>query len=419
MIDFGIAFISGLSWPALFQLFWYYFLFEFPRYILSTFAVSINALFARPVTAPPDTRISVLLVGLGDPEGLRRTIGSLAEQDHVIHDIVVVEDGGGDKMAALAEQLQRDGRITTFIATGLRGGKSGALNLGFRYCRHDIIVVADIDTSFDRDAIGLIVGRLLTDDRLGAVSGNIGVRNPQASVWTAFQTVEYMSNISLGRQFLAMVGILTIVSGAFGAFRRQAINDVGGWEVGPGDDSNLTTKIRRAGWQIGFEPAAWTLTDVPETLGALWKQRLRWNRSLIRNRWRKFAGVFDPRAENFRLIEAIAAANQLWFNFLQTVFYVIYVVYAAVSYGKWMFGVLIAFHIVIMISDIVEFVQGCLLVPRPGQWRNWPWAVGSSLYVGVLMRINRLQAYGGEMLFRRSYQDEFYPSKVRDQQDQF
>jgi cellulose synthase/poly-beta-1,6-N-acetylglucosamine synthase-like glycosyltransferase len=419
MIDFGMAFFAGLSWAALFKMFWYYFLFEFPRYVLSTFAVSINTFLVRPVPAPRGTPISVLLVGLGDPEGLLRTIGSLEEQDCRIDDIVVVEDGGGDRMAAIAAEMQRDGRIATFVATGVRGGKSGALNLGFRYCRHDTIVVADIDTSFDRDAISLIVGRLLSDVRLGAVSGNIGVRNPDASVWTGFQTVEYMSNISLGRQFLAMVGILTIVSGAFGAFRRKAIIDVGGWEVGPGDDSNLTTKIRRAGWQIGFEPAAWTLTDVPETLSALWKQRLRWNRSLIRNRWRKFRGVFDARQENFRLIEAFAAANQLWFNFLQTLAYIVYVAYAAVSYGKWMFGVLIAFHVIVLVSDVVEFVQGCLLVPRRGQWRNWPYAVGGSLYVGLLMRFNRLQAYGGELLFRRSYEDSFYPSKVRDQQDQF
>jgi biofilm PGA synthesis N-glycosyltransferase PgaC len=419
MISFGLAFLSELSWPALFQLFWYYFLFEFPRYVLSTLAVSVNAIYARPLPAPPEARISVLLVGLGDPQGLRLTVASLAEQDRHIDDIIVVEDGGGDAMAAMATEMQREGRITTFVATGLRGGKAAALNLGFRYCRHEIIVVADIDTSFDRDAISLITGRLLSDKRLGAVSGNIGVRNPAASLWTGFQTVEYMSNISLGRQFLAMLGILTIVSGAFGAFRRKAITDVGGWEVGPGDDSNLTTKIRRAGWQIGFEPAAWTLTDVPETLSALWKQRLRWNRSLIRNRWRKFAGVFDPRPENFRLIEAVAAANQIWFNFLQTVFYVVYVVYAAVSYGKWMFGVLIAFHVILLFSDLFEFVVGCLLVPRPGQWRLWPWAVGGSLYVGLLMRFNRLLAYSGELLFRSSYQDSFYPTKVRDQQDRF
>jgi cellulose synthase/poly-beta-1,6-N-acetylglucosamine synthase-like glycosyltransferase len=181
----------------------------------------------------------------------------------------------------------------------------------------------------------------------------------------------------------------------------------------------FSVTINSAGWQIGFEPAAWTLTDVPETLSALWKQRLRWNRSLIRNRWRKFRGVFDPRQENFRLIEAFAAANQLWFNFLQTLAYVIYVAYAAVSYGKWLFGVLIAFHVIVLVSDVVEFVQGCLLVPRRGQWRNWPYAVGGSLYVGLLMRFNRLQAYGGELFFRRSYEDTFYPTKVRDQQDQF
>lgn len=419
MIEFGLAFFQEYSWIWFFQTFWYFFIFEFPRYVLSTLAVSIKALFDRPVLAPAEARVSILLVGLSDPEGLELTIGSLREQTLRIADIVVVEDGASDDMARSAARLQRDGHISTYIATGIRGGKASALNLGLGYCRHEIIVSADIDTSFDRDAISLIVGRLLSDPQLGAVSGNIGVRNQNASIWTGFQAVEYLSNISLGRQFLAMMGLLTIVSGAFGAFRRRAITDVGGWEVGPGDDSNLTTKIRRAGWQIGFEPAAWALTDVPETLRALWIQRLRWNRSLIRNRWRKFRSVFNPWVENFRLSDAVSAANQLWFNFLQTVFYIVYVAHLAATYGKWMFGIMFSMHIIMLFCDLLEFVQGCLLVPRAGNWRNWPYAVGGSFYTGFFMRFNRIQAYAGELLFRRSYQDSFYPQKVRDQQDQF
>jgi len=73
---------------------------------------------------------------------------------------------------------------------------------------------------------------MILSTRLGAVSGDLGVRNECASLVTRCQAIEYGISVSLDRRVTDLLGILSMVSGAFGAFRRSAIEGVGGHDVG-------------------------------------------------------------------------------------------------------------------------------------------------------------------------------------------
>jgi cellulose synthase/poly-beta-1,6-N-acetylglucosamine synthase-like glycosyltransferase len=117
-------------------------------------------------------------------------------------------------------------------------GKSAALNLGLTFCTGDLVIVGDIDTSFDRYAIERVIEPFV-DPSVGGVSGNIGVRNYRTSVIASFQAIEYLITISLGRHLSDLLGIVLIASGAFAAFRRDALVAIGGWDVGPGEDANI------------------------------------------------------------------------------------------------------------------------------------------------------------------------------------
>src|SRR5690606_33449063 len=139
-----------------------------------------------------------------DVAGLRNTLGSLLEQTHRRLEIVVVQDGAGREMYAYGKAAERRGEIARYLCTDVRSGKAAALNLGLRYCSSEYLVVADIDTSFDRDAVQVIVGELLRAPAIGAVSGELGVRNDHHGIWPALQSIEYLSNITIGRQFQSM-----------------------------------------------------------------------------------------------------------------------------------------------------------------------------------------------------------------------
>jgi len=420
MFSSAFDFLLGLDFFGLLSVFWFYFLFELPRYTFSSIAVGYRAAFEPDPPLPPNEMpVSILMVGHNEGRSLGRAVRALREQTHTNLQIVVVEDGSTDDMARVAARLKSEGLIHRFLSTGIRGGKAAALNLGLQLCDHEIIVVMDVDTSLDRDAVARVVAPLWADPSCGAVSGNLAVRNPDQSLLTKFQAIEYISSISLGRQFNAMFDILTIVSGAFGAYRRSAIRDVGSWDVGPGDDSNLTAKLRRAGWRVNFAPNAWAFTDVPNAHGAYLRQRLRWNRSIVRNRMRKYFVVFDPRQSNFTMRDVMASLNVLWFQVALSFAWVAYIVNLFVEYGAMWILLIVAVHLLAIASDLVEFTIALIFLRRLPILRMLPYVFGFTFFVSYYDRAIRLVAYISELTFRHSYADDFYPTKVRRAQDQF
>ena len=81
--------------------------------------------------------------------------------------------------------------------------------------------------------------------------------------------------------------MLGIVSGAFGAFRAVQLKRIMGWDVGHGEDSDLTLRLRKSGFQVAFAPYAQCFTNVPTRWTKLFKQRRRWTRGVIRHKTRK------------------------------------------------------------------------------------------------------------------------------------
>lgn len=411
----GFLLAAQLDLKSAFNLFWPLFLFDLPRFFLSTLAVGLTWALVPQKPAPSriNEPVSVLLVGHNEGDRLAESIHTLHRQTQNNLQIVVVDDGSTDNMRAVARELKRNGLIHDYISTDLRGGKAAALNLGFSLCRHEVVVSCDIDTSFDDDAIERIVARLLSDPDIGAVSGNIAARNARENLITRFQAIEYFDNISLGRQFLDYMGWLMIVSGAFGAFRRSAIQRVGGWDVGPGDDSNLTIKLRRAGWKVAFAEDAWCLTNVPNSDQGLIRQRIRWDRSLIRNRFRKFRTVFDPTSRQFRWRDIMASVNALFFNVLLPFSYAVYLPYVIIFFPSLVVPVFLFLWCVYTILSAFTMFTCVLVTPRRGM--NWLWIYlpGYSLYASYFLRGIRIVACFTELAFRSSYNDSFYPTKVR------
>ena len=411
-------FLSQLDLAAFVLLFWYVLVFDVSRYTLSLLAVLVAS--CLPGRSGPAYRgpVSVLLVGYNEGDGLEASVRSLEEQTHGDMQIVVVDDGSTDDMARRAQALRRAGRIDVFLHAEIRGGKASALNLGFVHCQHPVIVTADIDTSFDRDAIERLVAPFGSPG-IGAVAGNLGVRNVTQGTLATLQGMQYLVSISLGRRFTSMMGWLLIVSGAFGAYRREAVQTVGGWDVGPGDDSNLTTKVRRAGWDVVFAHDAWALTDVPVKTGALVRQQLRWNRSIIRNRLRKFRGVMNPFQANFSGRDVLAFANILFFQVLLSVSFCAYLLWLLIFQGDIAALIIITVSLLYVLEDILVLAIAGLVYPRrvtPGFLLFTPL---TTLFKSYFLRIVRCVACVDELVFRRSYQDSFYPAKVRNAVEQF
>jgi cellulose synthase/poly-beta-1,6-N-acetylglucosamine synthase-like glycosyltransferase len=409
----GIIYLQSQSTASLLSLFWFTALFELPRY---TFAFITAAFFGerRPVRQATSRteRVSVIVAGHNEAHAIERCVRSLREQSRPPDEIIVVSDGSTDSMPAMLRSLKRRGLIDQAHCTVLRGGKSAASNLAELHATGDIVVNVDCDCSFDRHALRLIV-EPFADPRTGAVCGNLFVRNPGQSVMTGFQSIEYLISISLGKQAGELFNQVVCVSGGFGAFRRTALASVGGFDVGGGEDLDVTLRLRNAGWRIHFAADAIGYTDVPVTLMEFTRQRLRWERDAVRLRYRKHLAVISPFSRRFDLFELLHQLEFIVFNLVAAAAFPFYLLWLFAVYGSLTPMILVAAQAGLLFLDVSTLLLAAWVTPKVNSLRLLPFVVGYSIFNGIFMRLFRLTAYVQEWVFNASSADTFSPAKVQ------
>ena len=412
-ISSGLTYLSSQSALSLLALFWFVIIFELPRYTLLFFSA---AFFSLRYEAERDDltalgKVTVLIAGHNEEHAIDICVRAVREQSLPPDEIVVVSDGSSDGMRGKMAAMLREGLIQKAYSCDLRGGKSAGINLASRYADGDIVINIDCDCSFDRHAIKNILTPF-TDLEVGAVSGNILPRNVEAGLIPTFQAIEHLTSISLGKQAAALFGQVTCVSGAFGAFRRIALDSVGGLDAGGGEDLDVTMRLRRAGWKTYFAADALCYTDVPATLIALTKQRFRWERDAVRLRYRKHIDLMNPFSPRFKLSELIHEIEFLFFNIIGAAVFPFYILWLFTSYGQAAIFILLGAQAALAVLDMLIFLLAAKATPKADAVKLAPYVIGYSLFNGVLMRTIRLAAYIQEWVFSSSSYDAYVPDKV-------
>jgi cellulose synthase/poly-beta-1,6-N-acetylglucosamine synthase-like glycosyltransferase len=181
------------------------------------------------------------------------------------------------------------------------GGKSDALNAGINFSRFPYIVSLDADTIVDPDALLRIAMAFVRRKYTIAVGGVIRVANGctikdgkiihtaiPKKIWPLLQVMEYIRTFLVGRIGWNTLNSLLVISGAFGAFQKEVVLQVGGYTVGiVGEDMDLVVKLHRYmrlkkyKYRVNFLPDPVCWTQVPDTLDILSSQRRRWQIGLI------------------------------------------------------------------------------------------------------------------------------------------
>lgn len=412
MIADGLNYMSALDLASLIGLFWFTIIFDLPRYAFSFIAVALFPQRSSKVGNTDVGRISVVVAGHNEADAIERCVLSLREQSRPPDEIIVVSDGSTDKMPEKLRELEQRGLIDQAHCTHLRAGKAAAMNLAERWANGDIIINVDCDCSYHRHAIKRII-EPFENPKVGAVSGNILVRNETASLVAAFQAVEYLISISLSKQAQVMLDQVTCVSGAFGAFRSTALNSVNGADAGSGEDFDLTLRLRKAGWKIGFIPDSLCYTDVPATMTTLVKQRFRWERDAVRLRYRKHIDLINPFSHNFKITELLHEVEFFFFHVVAAAMLPFYFIWLFVAYGDLAPLILLAAQSGLLLLDFCSFLLAAIATPEAKCLKLMPFALAYGLFNSVMMRFVRLAAYVQEWLFNASAKDNYVPEKVQ------
>jgi poly-beta-1,6 N-acetyl-D-glucosamine synthase len=235
--------------------------------------------------------ISVIVPAYNEAEVIEASLRSLLRLDYPRLEILVVDDGSRDATAVCAQRVADEAppdRIR--VITQPNGGKAAALNTGIRASRGDFVLCMDADSVIAPGSLRAAVEPLVRDAALGAVAGAVDIANAGRTL-TRLQALEYVQGLNIVRQAMGWAGVVNIIPGPVGLFRKLALYDVGGYDTDTfAEDCDVTLKLLVRGWKVTYEPQARAATEAPETLRALFQQRYRWTRGIIQA-LRKHRGV--------------------------------------------------------------------------------------------------------------------------------
>lgn len=269
------------------------------------------------------------------------------------------------------------------------GGKADALNAGINVSFYPVFVSIDADSILEKSSLIKIVYTFMNDPDCIAVGGivRIGsgcrIENGQLreveladKPLLMLQTNEYLRAFLTGRIGFGEMGMLLIISGAFGAFNKQAVIDVGGYTVGCiGEDMELVVKLhacmrsRKKHYSIRFLPDPICWTQPPDKMSDLKKQRKRWHIGLIDTLLRHRDMVFNPRCGKVGMV----CLPYYWvFELFGPVFETLGYIFVPIS---WLLGIvnlrfMISFYLLAVLYGTMLSVGALLL--EENTFRKYP-----------------------------------------------
>ncbi|MBS1608448.1 MAG: glycosyltransferase, partial [Bacteroidetes bacterium] len=302
----------------LFGAFWVAIILGFARiFLLGTMAVMQYFRSRKKVIVPGTARhsVSIIVPAYNEEVNAVKTVKNLLLQDCPGIEIIFVDDGSKDNTyKVVAGAFAQNDKV--HVITKPNGGKASALNLGISYAKSEFVVCIDADTQLMPDAVSQMMKYFSTDD-IGAVAGNVKVGNNK-NLLTQWQSIEYTTAQNFDRRAFDLINAITVVPGAIGAFRKEAIEKAGGFAIDTlAEDCDLTIRILRNGYVVRNCTEAIAVTEAPETLGQFMKQRFRWSYGVMQSFWKNRDACFNPR---YKGLGMVALPNILLFQVIMPLF---------------------------------------------------------------------------------------------------
>lgn len=245
-----------------------------------------------PVFRQNPPLVSVIVPAYNEEKVIGRCVESILASRYPRLELILVDDGSTDHTLSVMRRYENIPGV--IVVSKPNGGKASALNAGLMRARGEILFFVDADGVFTSHTIPEML-RGFDSPRVGAVCGNDAPVNLNR-LQTRLISIQAHVGSGFVRRALATINCLPIVSGNIGAFRRSALARIGPFrEDCIGEDLELTWRVHKAGYRVAFQPRAMVYAEVPSTLRALWRQRVRWARGLLQTARLHRDMFFNPR----------------------------------------------------------------------------------------------------------------------------
>ncbi len=230
-----------------------------------------------------DLKISIIVPAYNEEITIIETIESLVNVNYKDYEIIIVDDESEDNTSEKVIKHCNLQKIERFIINKIKtkpiksiyegvykdvpiilvkkenGGKADSLNVGVNVSDYPWFICIDADSILQEDALQKIVQPIIEDTRVIALGGAIMINNGAIiengkvkrydmpkSILASLQAIEYNRTFLASRIMFDKLNANLIISGAFGAFRKDVVIATGGYEPSTrGEDMELVIKLHR------------------------------------------------------------------------------------------------------------------------------------------------------------------------------
>jgi len=159
------------------------------------------------------------------------------------------------------------------------GFKAGALSEGLKTAKGEFVAIFDADFVPNADFLRRTIPYFISDPKVGVVQTRWEHLNKNYSILTKIQAFALDAHFTVEQQGRNAAGYFINFNGTAGIWRRQCIDDAGGWESDTlTEDLDLSYRAQIKGWKFRYLEDIGSPAELPVAMNAIKSQQFRWTK---------------------------------------------------------------------------------------------------------------------------------------------
>lgn len=220
--------------------------------------------------------VAIIIPTLNEEKYIAKCLESVICQSYPFHemDIMVVDGGSHDRTKEIVNEYHEKHNNIRLLNNPKRI-QSVAFNIGVANSTAPYIIRLDAHAYYKPYYIEGCIKGLLENDKRGNVGGQWDIQPQNSSLWATTNAIFNFSKFGIGGATYrvgAKAGNVDTVP--FGAFSRKVIDEIGGMreDLPRGEDNEFNSRIKKAGYDIYFNPEIECIYYARPTLASSCKQ---------------------------------------------------------------------------------------------------------------------------------------------------
>ena len=202
--------------------------------------------------------VAIVIPTLNEERFISRCLNSIIKQTYEFEkmDVMIIDGGSNDNTKDIVAEYQKSHQNIRFIENKKKI-QSVAFNIGIKNSTAPYIIRLDAHAEYNSEYISLCIKNLKDDKKRGNVGGRCNILPFNQSVWAQTNAILNHSRFGIGgAAFRVSNEAHNTDSVPFGAFPRRIIEEIGGMreDLPRGEDNEYNSRIRKAGYQVYFNP---------------------------------------------------------------------------------------------------------------------------------------------------------------------